>query len=33
MPYDKKDAYTIIFHVPVKARGETKVTYTVRHRW
>ncbi len=33
MPYEKKDAYTIIFHVPVKARGESKVTYTIRHRW
>jgi hypothetical protein len=33
MPYDKKNAYTIIFHVPVKARGEASVTYTVLHRW
>ncbi len=33
MPYEKKNAYTIVFHVPVKARGEQKVTYTVRHRW
>jgi hypothetical protein len=31
--YEKKDASTIIFHVPVKARGEQKVTYTVQHRW
>jgi hypothetical protein len=33
MPYDKKNAYTVIFHVPVKARGEASVTYTVLHRW
>src|SRR5205814_1900329 len=33
MPYEKKDASHVVFHVPVKARAETKVTYTVRHRW
>jgi hypothetical protein len=33
MPYDKKNASTVIFHVPVKARGESTVTYTVLHRW
>jgi hypothetical protein len=33
MPYDKKNAYTIVFHVPVKAHGEATVTYTVVHRW
>jgi hypothetical protein len=33
MSYEKKDASRIVFHVPVKARGEQTVTYTVRHRW
>lgn len=33
MIYEKKDAYHIVFHVPVAARGEQKVTYTVQHRW
>ena len=33
MPYEKKNGYTVVFHVPVKARGEAKVTYTVRHHW
>ena len=33
MPYDKKNASTVIFHVPVKARGEASVTYTIIHRW
>lgn len=33
MSYEKKNAYQIVFHVPVKARGEQVVTYTVRHRW
>ncbi|HWF43405.1 MAG TPA: DUF4139 domain-containing protein, partial [Candidatus Kapabacteria bacterium] len=33
MDYEKKDASTIVFHVPVKSRGEQKVTYTVQHRW
>jgi hypothetical protein len=33
MNYEKRNAYSVVFHVPVKARGEAKVTYTVRHRW
>jgi hypothetical protein len=33
MSYEKKDAYRIVFHVPVPARGQQTVTYTVRHRW
>jgi hypothetical protein len=33
MDYEKRNANSIIFHVPVKARGEQKVTYTVQHRW
>ncbi len=33
MDYEKKNANFIVFHVPVKSRGEQKVTYTVQHRW
>ncbi|MFI5202036.1 MAG: DUF4139 domain-containing protein [Candidatus Kapaibacterium sp.] len=33
MDYEKQNASTIVFHVPVKANGETKVTYTVQHHW
>ncbi|HZK76180.1 MAG TPA: DUF4139 domain-containing protein [Candidatus Kapabacteria bacterium] len=33
MDYEKRNASTIVFHVPVKANGETKVTYTVQHHW
>lgn len=33
IPYEKKDANHIVFHVPVKARGEEKLTYSVRYRW
>jgi hypothetical protein len=33
MDYEKKNANEIIFHVPVKARGEQKVTYTIMHHW
>jgi hypothetical protein len=33
MDYEKKDAHTIIFHVPVKADGEAKVTYRVRTKY
>jgi hypothetical protein len=33
MAFDKKDAYTVVFHVLVPARAEQKVTYTVRHHW
>jgi hypothetical protein len=31
--YEKKDAYHVVFHVPIAARSEQKVTYTIRHRW
>ena len=31
--YEKQDAQTIEFGVPVKAGGETVVTYTVRYEW
>jgi hypothetical protein len=31
--YDKMDAQTIEFRVPVEADGETVVTYTVRYEW
>jgi len=30
MDYEKKDAFTIIFHLPVKADGSEKVSYRVR---
>lgn len=33
MPYEKKDARTILFKVPVPSDGETVVTYRVRVRW
>ncbi|SRR5579883_1365913 len=33
MDYEKRNASTIVFHVPVKARGEQKISYTVQHRW
>ena len=33
MDYEKKNAYEIIFHVPVKARSEQKVEYTVLRTW
>jgi hypothetical protein len=33
MDYEKKNASSIVLHVPVKARSEQKVTYTVQHRW
>ncbi len=33
IPFDKKNASTIIFHVPVKARSEKKLSYTVIHTW
>lgn len=33
MDYEKRNANSIVFHVPVKANGEQKVTYTVQHRW
>jgi hypothetical protein len=31
--YEKQDAQTIEFRVPVEAGGETVVTYTVRYEW
>jgi hypothetical protein len=31
--YEKKDAQTIEFRVPVKANGEAEVTYTVHYEW
>ncbi len=31
--YDKLDAQTVEFRVPVKANDETTVTYTVRYEW
>jgi hypothetical protein len=31
--YEKMDAQTIEFRVPVEANGETTVTYTVRYEW
>jgi hypothetical protein len=31
--YEKKDAYTVLFKVPVKADGETKLTFTVRYNY
>ena len=33
MPFEKKNASEIVFHVPVKANGEQKVTYTIQHHW
>jgi hypothetical protein len=33
MDYEKKNASEIVFHVPVKARGEQKVIYTIMHHW
>jgi hypothetical protein len=34
MDFEKKDAHTAIFHVPVRKDGEATITYTVqvRHR-
>jgi hypothetical protein len=31
--YEKKNAYEIVFHVPVKARSEQKMEYTVFRTW
>lgn len=33
LPYEKKDAYNVEFKVPVKANGETKLTFTVRYNY
>ncbi len=33
MDYEKRNANSIIFHIPVKASGEQKLTYTVQRRW
>lgn len=30
MDYEKKDAFTVIFHLPIKADGSAKVSYRVR---
>jgi hypothetical protein len=31
--YEKKDAQTIEFNVPVEKDGESVVTYTVKYSW
>ncbi|MGC9052915.1 MAG: DUF4139 domain-containing protein, partial [Candidatus Hydrogenedens sp.] len=33
MDYEKKDAFSVIFHVPVKTEGSGKVSYRVRIRF
>ncbi len=33
MPFEKRDAQTAVFSVPVKANGEAQVTYHVRVRY
>ncbi len=33
MDYEKKDAFSVIFHLPVKAEGSGKVSYRVRIRF
>ncbi|MEP7234948.1 MAG: DUF4139 domain-containing protein [Ignavibacteriota bacterium] len=33
MDYEKKNANEIIFHVPVKARSEQKIEYTINRTW
>ena len=33
LPFTKKDAFNIEFEVPIKPDSETKVLYTVLHRW
>jgi hypothetical protein len=33
LPWDKQDAQTILFDVPVGAEAKTVLTYTVRYRW
>jgi hypothetical protein len=33
LPYNKKDAHTFEFQVPVKANGEVKLTYEVETTW
>ncbi len=33
MDFEKKNASEIVFHVPVKARGEQKLSYTIIHHW
>ena len=32
-PFDKRNAQSVSFDVPVPADGETTLTYTVRYRW
>ena len=33
LPFDKRNAQTVSFDVPVVTNGETILTYTVRYRW
>lgn len=33
IPYEKKDAFTVIFKVPVKKNSEAKLEYKVRQSW
>jgi hypothetical protein len=33
MDYEKKNAYEIVFHVPIKAQSEKKVEYSVLRTW
>lgn len=33
MDYEKKDAFSVIFHLPIKAEGSEKVSYRVRIRF
>ncbi len=33
MDYEKKDAFSVVFHLPVKAEGSNKVSYRVRIRF
>ena len=33
VPFEKRDAQTVSFDVPLAAGSETTLTYTVRYRW
>ena len=33
VPFEKRDAQTVTFDVPLAAGSETTLTYTVRYRW
>ena len=33
LPFEKRNAQSVSFDVPVPAGGETTLTYTVRYRW